>query len=226
MQSSDTIVYRDDLDDIIKVAIALKNLRIMGQILRNFPGVLKGGPKRELAEECYFLGLRALKRFLVMASERLSQVRLQFAEIIRERRAIESESELMKAADQALIWLTRGACFGIIKRISSSLGLEELELTYREVRDQYGEHNLSVRLIDVAIKLDHFKECPDHELAELKRALANDSFAFTILRDFVADYLYLFVSDPRKLQKYGSMFQIASSSPKFRVNKKMKQLVS
>lgn len=226
LPTSDKIIYQDDLDDVIKVAIAVKNLRIMGQILRNFPGVLKGGPKRELAEECYMLGLRILKRVLTLGQDNLPQLRAFFAEIIRERRATDTDAEVVKAADQALIWLTRAAAFGVIKKISSAVGLEELELTYREVLEQHGAKNVSVELIDVVIKMDHFKECPDYDLAELKRKIPNDSFAFTILRDFVADYLYLFVSDQRKLQKYGTMFQISTSKPQFHLNKKIKMLVN
>jgi hypothetical protein len=222
LEEGDKIVYRNDLDDFVKVAIAFKNLRIMGQILRNFPGVLKGGPKRELAEESCLLGLRTLKRILSTARENLAQVRTLFADVIKERRAIEDEAELAKAADQAFVWLMRGVAFGVIKKISISVGLEELELTYQEVRDRYGESNLSFRLIDVAIKLDHFKECPEHDLEELRRELPNDSFAFTILRDFVAEYLYLYVCDYRKLQKYGDLFDIQTSNPRFYLNKKTK----
>lgn len=225
LPSSDKIVYRDDLDDFIKTAIALKSLRIMGQILKNFPGVLKGGPKRELAEECYMLGLRTLKRFLTIGRDNLSELRTLYAEIIREHRAIDNDAELVKAADEALVWVTRMASFGLIKRISSAVGLEELELTYREVRDLHSGTNISVDLIDVAIKMDHFRECPDQNLTELKARISNDSFAFTILRDFVADYLYLFVSDQRKLQKYGSMFQISTSGPQFQLNKKTTKLL-
>jgi calcineurin-like phosphoesterase family protein len=225
LPSSDKIIYRDDLDDVVKTAIAIKNLRIMGQILRNFPGVLKGGPKRELAEECYMLGLRTLKRFLTIGRDNLSELRTLYAEIIREHRALDSDAEVIKAADEALVWVTRMASFGVIKRVSSAVGLEELELTYREVRDLHSGTNVSVDLIDVAIKMDHFKECPDQDLDELKRRIPNDSFAFTILRDFVADYLYLFVSDQRTLQKYGSMFQISTSSPQFKLNKKTSKML-
>lgn len=44
------VAYAEGLDEIVKVNIALQSLRVMGQVLRNFPGVLTGEPKYRLTE--------------------------------------------------------------------------------------------------------------------------------------------------------------------------------
>lgn len=219
LTEADKIVYRDDLNDLIKVNIAFKTLRIMGQILRNFPGVLKGKPKFELTEESYQLGLRALGRIVSLLRDNTEDFHTYFAQMIRERKALKDNENLDWAADQALIWLTRAVCYAVIKKVSFSVGLQELELTYEEVR-QVLPANSSVDLIDLAIKLDHFRETPEADILELKERFAENQLTFTILRDLVADYLYLYVSDARKLQKIGAVLDISTKSPQYRLNKK------
>ena len=63
------VPYAPELSEIVKLSIALQNLRVMGQVLRNFPGVLTADPKYRLAEASYLLGLRTLRRVLRLAEQ-------------------------------------------------------------------------------------------------------------------------------------------------------------
>jgi len=128
------IEYGQDLSDLQKVSIAFTNLRIVGHVLRNFTGVLKKDPKKQLAQASYSLALRVMKRFLNMITENIETFRLQLAEVVKQRRAAEgkdqydlvSEDELKRRADEALISLARAVGFAIIKRLSMNLGSEDL----------------------------------------------------------------------------------------------------
>ena len=63
-----------------------------------------------------------------------------------------------------------------MKRISYAVGLEELEETYRSVLEQDGD-SLPVKMIDYAIKLDHFSHFPKPELQGIIEASRKNAFA-------------------------------------------------
>lgn len=213
------VVYEDALDDVAKINIALKNLRIMGQVLRNFPGVLRGELKLELTAECYLLGLRIVGALLALARSNLDELRTYFAGMIRIREGVESEEDLSKSADEALIWVTRGIAYGIIKRISYAVGLEDLQLTYDGVLNVHG--NLpSIRLVDLSIRLDHFRNPSERDIRDLDDVLHENPFSHNLLRQLVADYLYLYCTDMRTMQRLGSLLDINVASAAFLANKK------
>jgi hypothetical protein len=61
----------DEINELAQINAAIKTIRILGQVLRNFSGSLKGDPKRQLVEACYGLGLRVLGRIFNMVEESL-----------------------------------------------------------------------------------------------------------------------------------------------------------
>lgn len=217
------VPYSDDLDDLVKLNIALKHLRIMGQVLRNFPGVLKGDIKVRLTQECYDLGRRVMAVLFGIAENNLDELRKYLAEMIRVRRGVETPEQLGRSADEAVIWLTKGAAFGMIKRISYSVGLEDLELTYARVKQDIGASSPAVNLIDLAIKFDHFREAPERQVYKLDDELHENSFAHSVLRSLVVDYLYLYCSDARLAQRLGSRLDIDTSRTQL-VEKKFRAL--
>jgi hypothetical protein len=225
----DKIEYDSALADLQKVNIAFRNLRILGHVLRNFTGVLRKDLKRQLADASYGLALRVGKRVFLMIEDNAEEFRLQLAEVIKQRRAAEakdeydlvSEDELNRAADEALITIARAVGFGLIKRLSMNLGSEDLVLTYQGIRGDSGEDNAAVRLIDLAIRLDHFREAPKQDIDDLARMLKKNFYSFTLLQDLVAEYLYLNVSDQRDLQKIGALVGInPTGKPEFLLHKK------
>jgi hypothetical protein len=215
------LTYDKGLSDLVKINIAFKTLQIVGQILRNFPGSLRSETKIEIALESYRLGLRTLRAILGLAESTLQDLRIYFSRLIKEQRAIETPLELAQKTDQFLIWLTVGAAFGIIKRISHSVGLKQLSETYRQVLDLEGAQT-AISLIDLSIKLDHFAELPEDSIKHLHAKLGRNAFSYTVLRDLVADYFYLFPTDVRVKQRVGQMLGIEASSPKLLGNPEKK----
>ena len=234
LQTGDRIRYEQTLGDVQKISIAFKNLRILGHVLRNFTGVLRKEPKKELAFASYGLAMRVMKRVLVVIAENVEPFRVQLAGIIEQRQAAQakdeydlvSEDDLKRAVDEELISLSRGVAFSIVKRLSLNLGSEDLSLTYKAIRTESGENDAAVRLIDVALKLDHFKTPPKEDIESLARMFQKNAYSFTLLQDLVAEYLYLNVADQREMQVIGSLVNIdVSGRPSFLLNKK-KALVS
>jgi hypothetical protein len=212
------VPYDPSLDEIMKLTIALQNLRVMGQVMRNFPGVLKAEPIYRLAEASYSLGLRMLRRLLALAEQNLEGLRTAFAQLFKERHPLATTEEMENSADQKLIWLTGAVSYGMIKRICCSVGHEELELTFEQVRKRLGEKT-SIRLIDLAIQLEYFREAREADIYDLEKDVQKNHFAYKILRDLVSEFLYLHNTDSKVFQRLGDEFEIETSDPKFRLNK-------
>jgi hypothetical protein len=210
--------YAPDLSEITKITIALQSIRVMGQVLRNFPGVLTAEPKFRLAEASYLLGLRTLKRLLVLAEQHLEELRLAFAQIFKEQHPLATSEEIENSADQKLIWLTGAASYGMIKKVCSSIGLQDLELTFQQVRSSLGDKT-SVRLVDLAIHLEYFRDAPEAEIFDLEKEVSRNPFAYKILRDLVSEFLYLHNTDTQVFQRLGRLFEIEAKNPRFLLNK-------
>jgi hypothetical protein len=212
---SEKLAYSETLHDVIKINIAFKTLQLLGQTLKNFPGSLHKDIKVEMTQSCYYLGLRLARAILRIAEVNLEDFRNYFAELIREHRSSLSEGEVAKTSDEAVIWLTRRAIFGTLKRVSYAVGLELLRETYNAVLED-SDGQISVRLIDLSVKLDHFTAFPQEEVEELWEDLRKNHFSGTLVRDLVADHIYLFGLEYRTLQKVGEVLDIKVSDPRFR----------
>jgi hypothetical protein len=214
------VAYSEGLDEIVKVNIALQSMRVMGQVLRNFPGVLTGEPKFRLTEACYLVGMRILGRFLQLAKAQRENLRTMFACLFKERHPLATDEDAARSADQALIWLAGATSYGVIKRICNSVGLRDLELTFEDVKSAYA-HMTSIRLTHLAIRLEHFGDAPEAEIYEIEKLLVlnKNHFAYKILRDLVAEYLLLHNTDTKVLQRLGEEFDIKIGDPRFQLDK-------
>lgn len=207
--SSQMVKYRSDLDDLTKMVIAMRHIELMGQILRNFPGSLMADIKLKLAQELYLLGLRLLQAFLKIAEESIDSFREYYSQLIKEGRP-QAKSQKALEADSLVIWLASGASFGIIKKISVAVGHEDLQETYIDVKSSLRDL-ISVEMIDLSIKLDHFKGVPHSQIEALAKKLKDNKFSYGILRDLIVHFLYMFHVVEQDRQKLLSKFEIGTS---------------
>jgi predicted MPP superfamily phosphohydrolase len=214
------VTYDEKLQEIVKITIAFKTLQILGQVLRNFTGSLEGPLKLDITKECYALGMRTLTAILSIAGSDIDAMRQYLGSLIAERSGITDKQELASKTNDAIVWLGTAAAFGSVKRISYAVGHSDLTNTYGRVLEQNGE--LSTQVIDAAIKLDHFERVPDKELNKLEGRVQKNNFAHTVVRDLVADYLYLYSVDFPTMQKLGAKWNISVSAPKFLTNRSKK----
>jgi hypothetical protein len=211
--------YDRRLEDVVKLSIAFKTLRILGQVLRNFPGSLEGVLKLDITRESYLLGLRIIRALLSLAETSLDAMRANIADIIAERTGL-ADQALADKTESAIIWLTGAASFGTIKRVSYAVGHQDLAATYEKVVTMNG--NLSNRVIDVAIKLDHYENVPEQELRKLRSLVLKNPFTFSIIRNLVADHLYLYGCDYQTMQMLGSAWNIKITGPELVLNRAKK----
>jgi UDP-2,3-diacylglucosamine pyrophosphatase LpxH len=219
---------RDDenIDEQIKSMMrAYKMVRIMGQIVKNFATSWEGEDKYSLVQESYLLGLRVLKEILTFYANTIDEFVKEVKDALKykwekemlklppDRRRWPTDSELEIAAKAAAFILTLQVSFAGIYGIAKYIGTEKLYPTYKEIFAKYG-HLISVRLIDVAIKLDCQPSLPLDTLSELLKDLERNNVAKIILRRLAFLRLTLYESDRVERQRCCQMMNIKQSDPR------------
>jgi hypothetical protein len=118
-----------------------------------------------------------------------------------------SGDEARREAGQIVAYLAEAAIFTMIKRVSFSVGLEDLRETYMTVRRKFGESYLPTRLIDLSIQLDHFPKLPITDIEDLKR-ITTSIIPYNILLMIVTDRLHLFPVDYKDRQRISEIFNV------------------
>ncbi len=176
--------------EYLQINAAFKNIQILGQILRNFSGSLKGQQKELLASECYSLGLRLLK-FLYSNIEADQKEMTKFLyRILKEKHPRWSEERLTTQVMNFIFGITESLAFMLIKHTSDSVGLDKLSITYNELLKK--TNSISYKYIDLSLKLDHYRGFPKTETIELFKLVRKRLFATQLLRHLVWYYFYLY----------------------------------
>jgi hypothetical protein len=147
-------------------------------------------------------------------------MRQYLGNLIAERTGITDQHELATRTDEAIIWLGTALGLGDVKRVSYSVGHADLTATYQRVLQS--DSSLSTQMIDAVIKLDHFDRIPERELDEIKARTRKNHFAYTVMRDVVADHLYLYRDEFPVMQKLGANWEISVSAPKMLTSRSKK----
>jgi len=213
------LTYEDSLADIYKINIALKTMQVLGQVLRSSVASMEADVKLQILRAVYMLGLRTLRAILAIAEQNVNELRTYLFSMIKERAALLdkklSQSELLKITDEGFIWMNLACSYGLIKKVSFAVGHHHLSDSFERLLDDHGD-NTAVRLIDLAIKFDHFTTVPLTEVTRLRDRVVGNLFGYTLLRQFVGDFLYLYRTDARTGQRLGEMFKIEGAmGPKF-----------
>jgi len=192
------------LDLISELNVTFKTIEILGQILKNYSGSLKRPLKFALAEEAYMLGLRGLTPFFRILEEKKGNLVERIRYIINERKIgvedIEEESRLI------LFTIFAVMSYGFIKTISGSVGSERLSPTFKEIVDKRDIN--SVNLIDVSIKLDFYRRFPYGDLRRVKEKVVHNLLPYSLLREMVRDYLYMFPTGYKEKQRICQLVEI------------------
>ena len=188
---------KEPINEALQITAAFKTVQLLGQILRNFQGSLKGKQKLALVQECYSLGMRILKFIFSMVEENNDDLLNALVKMISQSNPQVSNEHLIEDAKTIICMLLEGSTFSVIRYISDSLGHEELDTTFNEIL-KINTQNVSYRFIDVSVRLDYFFDnFPENEVNSLNKELKNKVFSRDILRRLVWHHFYLYPSDFR-----------------------------
>lgn len=180
----------EELNQMLTLNRALKSMQIMGQILRNFSGSLKGPVKRDLAAECFAVGLRTLNAYYGLIEKHLEGMINAFSDIFDKDLQAMPHDQRVKVAKRIVFALTEMLCMGMIKRISNAVGAEKLLPTYEDVQNTMD--NLATEFVQIGIRMDHSRSFPEKRVLDLYKRLDNNIFGQTLIRVMVANHFYMF----------------------------------
>jgi hypothetical protein len=189
----------ETIDLLARYTLALKNIEILGQVAKKYWGEMTGEIKYDVVSETYNLGLRVLNNYLSFMEDNTEMLIPQIASLI-DKKFIKDKFKLEKRvedlASDFIFRLCFLASFGIIRRVSNSIGYEGLEETFNKVLNQNPVN--SVRLIDLSIQLEHFSRLPIERIKQDNVDFATNKLASMVLRNLVINYMYMFETDYRQ----------------------------
>jgi len=213
--NSEKLCDLEQLNDQLQLNSALKTIQIVGQILRNHFGSLTGETKKRLVSRCYSLGLRATKCLFTVLGENIDVLVESLVEALQRKQGVlpepkggEIEAHLRQRIKKSVWGTLELGTFAIMKYISDSVGTEHLADTFAEVLES--EPSMPLELIDIAVKLEHFKGFPENETIRLVGKLHKNVFTLSVLRDLVWNKFYMYHVDYRVRQSVSAKLKITS----------------
>jgi len=190
----ETFCYSTELQDARKLHLADRNLDALGQVIRTFSTTLPLKDKIKVLQCAYLLGLRATARTLALlesfinATETLLEAKDRLGIAFPDGATL---TELKKQLDQMGLTTGKAVVLIFIKKISSSVGVLDMEQAYRRVMEVLPVSN-ATKLTDITIQMDHFREFPESGILRLNKELESNPFAHGVLKWLVASYLLLY----------------------------------
>ncbi|SDQ18861.1 metallophosphoesterase [Flagellimonas zhangzhouensis] len=208
----------DELNAISNLNTGFKTIEIVGQILKNNYGKIENSQIEKLLEETILLGLRSLNMFFGIIEENSEYVINQVNSIIEEieiarGKKVDNPKKIEVSAKKIEV-LSKTTLFGLcsqisysfIKKISDSVGTEHLKAISEKV---YAKHDYnSVKLLKLAIKLDHFEGFPDSEIKRLSKEFSDSRLSLFVMKRMVVNYLYLYPTNHVQKNKILSFLNI------------------
>lgn len=184
-----------------EVGAGFKTIQILGQILKNFPGSMEGEEKKQIAEECYRLGLRIINAHVDL----LHAARFGLIDhLLNEMQADGSTEvnisglEVIRIAQQKWYGTLHFISYAIIKRLSYAVGVPELQPTYDRVLQAM--RNPATELIHTSVRLDQATTIPRAELIRLSDRLEPNRPAMNLLRHLVVHRFHMFPAETAEKQ--------------------------
>ena len=201
----------NEIDIVAQLNTSFKSLEIVGQILKNNYGKIENETIENLLEESILLGLRSLNIFFTIIEENsefvINQVNSIITEIEKSRgKKIDNPKKIENLSKNTLFGLCNQISYSFIKKISDSIGTEYLKNILEKVY-QKNDFN-SVKLIKLAIKLDHFTGFPDSDIKRLKKEFDGAPLPSHIMKRLVINHLYLFPTGHKQKSKILSLLNV------------------
>lgn len=202
----ESMVDEETLKEIQELNRSHRTLEILGLILKNYYGSKTADEKNEIGTEAVSVALRTGSMMIEKLIKEQKNITLFIEHIIRENELGTDEKQVKKLSARILHNLIRRLTLSTIGNVTLKLGSKDLISTFDTVAIN---RNLpSVKLIQVAIKLEYLKDFPYKEVENLYTELGNNIIGKDILKIIVQRYLYMFPTTLTEKQKICSLVEI------------------
>jgi len=182
-----------------------KGIEIAGQIIRNRYGSLSKDNLKDIIENAFGSGLRFLQYFLHLSDSHKGDVIQNIEHILKDNPGATND-EITKQAKDAFILLTYGVIFGVLKKISSSIGSTEARQIYKEIEED--RESPAMSLVNLSIELNFHKNIDYKKLEKLKADLTKNPVCARIMKEFVLQHIYMNVVEYKDKQRISSLLNI------------------
>jgi len=171
-----------------KINLSFKLMEILGQISINHY-TLDKNRKVDIIDEVSSLGLRSLHSLLNKFDEYIDTIKEEVKSEI-DKKNIEIKQDKEQVVDRLISEFTEMLVAVFIKKISDSMSSKTLFLISKELVNK--KNTISIKLIDIAIKLNFQNEIDIKEIMGLDKEFENNYLAKRMLRFLVVEHLYKF----------------------------------
>jgi hypothetical protein len=123
-----------------------------------------------------------------------------------------SVDALLTEAKRYVFLITHWWAILVVKRLSNSAGSADLQKTYADLLAI--NPATSTRIVDLSIKLDHFRVFPEDEALALAELVKGNYFSLSIVQRLIASHFYMTHVDSRIRDRICARLQIAISTGK------------
>jgi len=192
-------------DILAKINRTFKGIEIIGQIIRNRHGSLGKDKLEQLANQAYGVGLRFLQFFLTISDASKEEVVKLIEHGLKENPSITNE-KLEKEAKGIFLLLTYGAIYGVLKKVSMSLGAKEAEQIYKRIEDM--SPSPAIKLINQAIYLQFNKNMDAKAIQALTNEFNKNPTCARLLKEIVIQHIYMFPVEYKQKQQIAEILNI------------------
>jgi hypothetical protein len=183
-----------------------KTLGVVGQILRNFPGSLRGEMKKQMARESYRLGLRILGVTCRKMAQAAEGAKARLTEGQENVLGSGTKEEREARLNRFLFYLVTLLGFGMIKTVSQAVGSGQLKEIYKDLIET--DTSVGFALIDLSVRLDHLRPFPEELLISLYKKSRGNEYVRSLIRAFAVEHMYLYPCKQSVIQKVCSNLDI------------------
>ncbi|WP_432468566.1 STAND family AAA ATPase [Agarivorans sp. Z349TD_8] len=189
--------------------LAFKSVDLIGQLTRNYHESLKTGPKINLVTEAIESPLRALEAFLrIMRDDHETLIDMLKKKIQEEFEVPEkSKGDIDLIARQLVFNMVRFVSFSIIKKVSSAIGSRDLIPLIEKAYSNKDKSN-AIRLIELSVQLNLGNLGSIEKIKKMSKDFQINTVSGHILRDLIAEYLYMFEDNERNRKAVCSAVKI------------------
>ena len=211
LQSPKGLDSTDTIEPVVQFVQATKAVDALGQLLRNFIGELKTGPKQELLETAYRLTCRTINYFL---AGMISAAQFLIKKLKEETPEGLSEEKITSVIDDCstyIYYFLLAFSYTNVHRVATAVAHPMLKKPYGVVKGKLPD-TVSFTLIQATVDL-YVNQNPDTFLDPYDlQGLYKSVFCRELIQTIVFHYMYMYIDDSNLKQKLCSKYKIGYSS--------------
>lgn len=207
------------VNKMLQINNAFKTMEVMGQILKNYPGTVKGKMQDELVKNVHDLGMRTLSFTYTVIKESIEPLINKIQQKLQLQNSPSELRELISISNKEISKITFVISYGMIRKIAFCLSNEGLITT---IEKSELSNVLSYKLVKKSIYLNNLDKLHGEEVIKIHDCLieSKNNFADSMLRKMVIDHYYFFGSkDSNTRQRVCDKLDIKISNSSLLVNK-------